>query len=126
MKLSDTIKRHEGFKGKPYKCTAGIWTFGYGFTSISRDEAQAVLDIKISKLETVLHGRINTLSKPRQEVLINMAFNLGINGLYNFKRMWAAIDNEDYNLASLEMLNSKWASQVWSRAKYLAETMRAG
>jgi len=62
----------------------------------------------------------------RREVLINMRFNLGMSRLMGFVKMWQAIDDENWEAASKEMLDSLWAKQVGSRATELAEQMRTG
>ena len=62
----------------------------------------------------------------RADVLVNMAFNVGVAGLLKFRKTLEAICNDDYDTAAGEMLNSKWASQVKSRAVYLARQMRTG
>ena len=49
-----------------------------------------------------------SLDDVRQNVLIEMAFNLGINGLLNFKSMIKYLENGDFENASIEMLDSKW------------------
>ncbi len=124
--LIEQIKKHEGFREKPYLCSAKTWTFGYGFTFLTEDEADIVLRIKLHKLRGELHQRIGRLSPSRQGVLLNMAFNLGVHGLLSFKKMWAAIDRNDYDWAAVEMLNSRWAEQVGRRAVELAKIMREG
>ena len=53
-----------------------------------------------------------------------MAFNLGITKLKKFKLMLSAINAEDYITASEEGLNSKWAKQVYNRAKRLMNRLR--
>ena len=55
-----------------------------------------------------------------------MAFNLGITKLRQFKMMWAAIEDNDFEAASQEMLNSKWARDVGKRSLELSEQMRTG
>ena len=55
-----------------------------------------------------------------------LAFNLGISGLLKFKKMLAALLQLDYSMAASEMLDSKWAEQVGSRADDLAKQMRTG
>ena len=40
--------------------------------------------------------------------------------------MWAAIEDEDYHNAAKEMLDSRWANQVKSRATKLAHAMHTG
>ena len=53
-----------------------------------------------------------------------MAFNMGTNGLLKFKKTLALIESGDYQTASAEMLNSRWAKQVGSRAEKLSERMK--
>jgi lysozyme len=55
-----------------------------------------------------------------------MAFNMGVPRLCKFKKMWAAIHNEDFTVASKEMLDSRWANQVKSRSTKLAHAMYSG
>ena len=55
-----------------------------------------------------------------------MAFNLGIPRLCKFVKMWNAIESKDYKLASVEMLSSRWAEQVKTRAQILSRAMKDG
>ncbi len=61
-----------------------------------------------------------------KNALMNMCFNLGINRLLGFKRMIAALEDNDYTKAAFEALNSKWANQVGDRAKDVALMIRQG
>ncbi len=127
-----------------------IWTkkgFNYGYTEeecgkltigigrnledrgITKDEALYMLENDIKYVKDELAKRIsffNNLDNIRQEILINMAFNLGIKGLLGFKKMLKALEEKDFTKASEEMLNSKWAEQVKNRAKELAYAMKYG
>ena len=53
-----------------------------------------------------------------------MAFNLGLTRLVKFKKMFAALNKGDYKLASEEGLDSRWAKQVYNRAKRLMNRLR--
>jgi len=64
-----------------------------------------------------------TLPDSVKLVLLDMSFNLGINGLLNFKNTIALIKNGNYKHASKEMLNSKWAKQVGYRAIDLSKML---
>jgi len=55
-----------------------------------------------------------------------MAFNLGVPRLLKFKKTIAAIQREDWEEAAEQMLMSKWAIQVGSRAYRLADIMLTG
>ena len=58
-------------------------------------------------------------------VLIEMVFQLGIGGVSKFKNMWKALGKGDYQTASEEMLDSRWAKQTPSRAEGLSEIMKS-
>lgn len=77
-----------------------------------------------------LRGRVDffdSLDDVRQEILVEMAFNLGSYGLVNgFLRMMAAIRRRDYVGAAVEMESSLWAGQVGSRATELVSAMKSG
>lgn len=127
------IKKHEGFKSKPYKDTVGKLTIGYGRNlddvGISEVEAGYLMVSDISRVMTELSNNLSfwkALDLTRQDVLIDMCYNIGFNKLLEFKKMIAALEAGDYTKASAEMLNSKWAAQVGSRATELAQMMFDG
>ncbi|MCK5601839.1 lysozyme [Candidatus Pacearchaeota archaeon] len=131
--LEQQLVRHEGYRQFPYKCSAGKNTVAIGRNlddrGISRDEAMYMLhnDIVICKQElNLLYPMVNRLSEARYNVLINMCFNLGIVRLGQFKKMRAALEVGDFDEASRQMLDSKWARQVGRRAVELAEIMNEG
>jgi len=66
------------------------------------------------------------LDSVRQEVLVNMMFNLGFPTLARFKLMLDAVNNKDWHEASKQMLSSRWASQVGYRATELSSAMLTG
>jgi lysozyme len=131
--LRQSLMHHEGLRFKPYHCTAGKVTIGYGRNlddvGITITEAEAMLeadiDRSVDELDRVKPGW-REHSDNRQNVLIEMMFNLGAPRLMGFRKMWAAIDARDYTKAAIEMLDSRWAKQVGKRAETLANQMRAG
>jgi lysozyme len=66
------------------------------------------------------------LDDTRQNVLCNMVFNLGIQGLLQFRNTLKFIECGSYGMAADGMLASLWARQVGDRAKRLAKQMRDG
>lgn len=131
--LIEMLKRHEGFRQFPYKCPAGKLTIGYGTNlenrGVSEEEAEYLLLNDLERLTKILRERIpswHKLSIVRRDVLVDMAYNLGINGLFSFKKMFMYLGMDDYNKAGDEMMHSKWAMQVGKRALELAELMRRG
>ena len=137
-KLMDRIKeqliRHEGLRLKPYRCTAGKLTIGIGRNlddcGISQSEAYIMLINDIMNCEKQLQAKIpdiyNGLDEVRKSVLLNMCFNLGINGLLGFKNTLEFIKAGDWERAANNMLVSRWAKQVGRRAIELSELMRKG
>lgn len=92
-------------------------------------EAEYLLSNDLDRVWHQVESRVSYfagMSEVRQAVLVNMAFNLGVNGLLKFSKMFGAIEREDYLAASVEMLHSLWARQVPNRAERLAEMMRTG
>lgn len=126
------IKEHEGLRLKPYECTAGKLTIGYGRNlddnGISEVEANALLDNDINSVCIRLESQDfwTGLCAARQAVLIDMCFNLGWPRLSGFRKMLAALRVADYQAAAREMLDSQWAKQVGGRATKLAKIMRTG
>ena len=57
-------------------------------------------------------------------ITYHMAYQMGLEGVLNFKKMWAAIEVDDYVTAAAEMINSRWAMQTPARANRLADRMR--
>lgn len=126
MPLLEQLIKHEGFSAYPYLCPAGKTTIGYGFNieaGITERLAKIILQEQIRETAETLKNKYSwwsSLSHVRQDVLINMAFNLGIHGLDKFKRMLYAISINNHPDVVKEMLSSKWASQVKERAQELA------
>ena len=129
QQLCDQLIRHEGLKLHPYLCPAGKLTIGVGRNlsdnGISEAEARVLLanDIAVSEAELCQYPFWRDLSAARKMALIDMHFNLGLGRFKKFKRMLAAIQAGDYELAAREMLDSKWARQVGKRAVTLADMM---
>jgi lysozyme len=133
MTLVERLIKHEGLRLKPYTCPAGKLTIGVGRNledrGITEEEAMMMLqnDIIACRKECysnfIWYGEMDEL---RQEVILEMCFNLGITRLKGFKKMLKACELKNYTLASQEMLTSLWARQVGNRAKNLAKIMEKG
>lgn len=126
-------KRFEGLRLFPYKCPAGKLTIGYGHNiednGITEEIAVKLLDTDLKNAEKEISAkfpRYNRLNEARQFVLADMTFNMGVNRLLTFKKMFSALSKGEYPTAAKEMLDSKWARQVGNRAKILSEIMKSG
>lgn len=131
-KLIRQLTLHEGLRLKPYHCTAGKLSIGIGRNlddvGISKDEAEYLLKNDINKIlrsaQTLPFW--DKLSDNRKLVVLDMAFNLGWDGLMAFKNTLKAMGEGRYHDAANGMLASKWASQVNGRAVTLAQMMEKG
>ena len=135
-RLSDRIKAAEGFRSKLYNCPAGHLTIGYGHNieehGISQHVAEVIfrgdLQISIEETEAEWVEIWPTLSDARQEVLVDMMFNMG-KPTFN-RRRWpkftAALAAHDYVEAEAQMIDSKWHRDVKTRALELERLMREG
>lgn len=142
-RLRETIKRHEGtgpvtkvggeLRFMPYRDSVGLESIGYGrnldHNGINEIEAEVMLDHDIARAVgdvRFIVGNFAALSDRRQEVVVNMLFNLGRTRFLKFKHFLLALAAEEYDKAADEMLLSKWAEQVGARATELSDWMRAG
>jgi lysozyme len=117
----------------PYRCSAGALTIGYGHnldaSGIKPRFAEYLLDDDIDeviKALVIALPWIEALDPVRQAALVNMAFNLGVPRLLKFELMLAALRVKDYELASVQALESTWAEQVKGRALRLADQLLRG
>ena len=101
------------------------------FTNDGITEADAMYlaenDVQIVEEELLrAHPCVEELDAVRQLVLVDMAFNMGVPRLCKFKKMWNAVHEKKFDIASKEMLDSRWANQVKSRSVKLANAMHNG
>ena len=143
QQLVEQLKVEEGFMSEPYLCTAGHKTIGYGRNldahpdfegetipeKCSMELASRILEHDVIAAEHNLAARwpyFSELDEVRQDALINMAFQLGTDGLLEFRKMLAAIQANDWQRTSTEGLNSKWAKQCPSRSRRVMKQLLTG
>ena len=131
--LKDDLILHEGYRSKPYVDTVGKITIGVGFNLDDNGLPSKIIEelLDMTMKEAIENAQsfirnFDDLSDNRKAVLANMAFNLGLNRFRGFKRLRAAVETSQFDLAAMEMLNSHWAKQVGQRATYLADKMKQG
>ena len=132
------IDREESCRLTAYLDTKGIPTIGWGRAdpgvhlgmTCTQGEADAWRDAKIQSLiASMAHGLPywDALSAPRQAVLIEMAYQMGVGGMMAFHTMLARLHDGDWSGAAAAMLDSKWARiDSPARARREAEQMRTG
>jgi len=135
--LMNRIKKHEGFVNKIYKDSLGKATIGFGHLVTKYDKFEENKEYSKDELEYVFKDDFNNalahanslmdglnLHQETKNVIVEMVFQLGVGGVGKFKNMWEALRHQDYNKASKEMLDSRWAKQTPGRAEELSAIVR--
>ena len=136
MDLKTQLLREEGAESCAYQDSLGFWTIGVGRLidsrkggGLSNDEIDMLLENDIKKITEQIHKFlpwVSKLNEPRQAVMLQMAFQMGIRGLLGFKRTLGSIEDGQFAEAADEMLQSEWAKQTPERANRLAQQMETG
>lgn len=153
-RIREYIVSNEGRRSRAYCDTLGLPTIGVGF-NLRRSDAprriealglnfsqvaagtQSLTDDQIDGLfdddfDTALAGAMDLvpcfeiLSPGRQDVLVDMAFNVGIAGLSRFSRFLSALNASDWETAEAEIVNSLYFRQVGDRGKRNAAAVGRG
>ena len=114
--LVESVKANEGFRSKSYLCSNDVLTIGYGFAvkdlELDEDICDMILERKLERLIEDVNNKWNwvaDLPDKAKHVLYEMVYQIGLKGVSNFKLTLKHLENHDFMLASIEMLNSKWA-----------------
>lgn len=109
------------------KLTGGI---GWNFTDkgIPDQVVEILFDIAYGEAVNGANSLpvYNKLNLARKTVLIDMVFNMGVQKVLGFRRMFDRLKVGDFAGAAAEMLDSKWANDVGIRAVELAGIMKDG
>jgi|TARA_R100000084_G_scaffold30567_1_gene11158 lysozyme len=134
MTVKERIKEHEGFRDTVYLDSLGKRTVGYGHLCVEdhwedgkkydKEYLDEIFDKDFQNAADQCEDLCNDyeleLPETITDVLIEMIFQLGIGNVMKFKKMIAALQEQDFETASLEMLDSRWATQTPSRAEKLS------
>ena len=138
-RLLESVKKHEGYRNKVYLDTLGKRTVGVGHLCVEdfweddkEYEEKFLMTILEHDLQTAIKGANDLMAEhdcmdineKAHEILIEMVFQLGKNGVSKFRNMWKALAEKNYIGASYEMLDSRWSKQTPNRAKAMAKTMK--
>jgi lysozyme len=133
QKLRAMLVEHEKYVQFPYSDITGHLTIGIGRNltdrGISNIEAFYLLDDDIAYFSGKLLQYLKCyshLNEARQIAVVDMCFNLGIQGFLNFRETISALEVHDYDRAADEILNSKAAQQAPSRYADIANIVRTG
>lgn len=130
--MVEQLGKDEGFRKNLYLCSAGKQTIGFGRNledrGVTREEATYLLnnDIELAIKDAEKFTWFEDLNQARKAVVVNMIFNIGLPTFKKFKNTIRLIKAGDYDEASVEMLDSRWARQVGSRARRLSREMKKG
>jgi len=125
------IRNHDG-DHMPYEDTRGVQTIGYGHrvdNGITEAAARVILEADIATAERnvpVLFPAAHLLDAVRQEVIVQMMFQLGLRGFGKFVQFRAAVLAQDWERAADEILDSDAARESGRRWRVLARWMRDG
>lgn len=137
QELTRQLKADEGVKSCAYTDTLGYLTIGVGRLIDARKPGSGLRPSEIDMLlQNDIDDRIEALTRrlpwfqnlddARKGVLLNMSFQMGVDGLLTFKNTLRMVEDGDYMGAARNMLLSKWATQTPARANRMAEQMRTG
>ncbi len=132
-RLFESVKKHEGFVPSVYKDIYGFDTFGYGTCvkdlELTEDMAAVIMEMALLKIAVNCFSRYSWLSTcPTviQEVVVEMCYQMGIEGFSQFRKMIGHLEEGSWKKAAKEGLNSKWARQDSpDRAKELMDRIRS-
>jgi len=139
-KLMKELIMDEGYKYEIYLDHLGYPTLGVGHLITEKDEEhgkEVGTVVHDERITECLNNDIDTvcleldtyepwwrgLDDNRQRILANMCFNLGYPRLKGFKKLLHALQLKKFEEAAIEMMDSKWATQVGDRAKRLRDRM---
>tara|TARA_R110001632_G_scaffold205662_1_gene329483 strand:+ start:1537 stop:1956 length:420 start_codon:yes stop_codon:yes gene_type:complete len=134
--IIEMLRKHESVETHAYKCSANKTTIGVGRNidknggiGLSQMEIDYLLANDIKRVEAELSQAFNwydDLNDARKDAMMDICFNLGLPRLMLFKKSLAAMSNRHYEIAAIELLDSRWARQVGQRAITISEIIRTG
>lgn len=135
--LARQLRGDEDVRPQVYKDSLGFFTIGIGRlvddrkpgSGLRPSEMDFMLANDIEDRTAALTKRLPwlyLLDDARKGALLNMSFQLGIEGLLGFKNTLELVRKGQFAEASKNMLLSLWAQQTPNRAKRMAEQMKTG
>ena len=134
--LTKQLRRDEGEVLHVYPDHLGFWTIGVGRLidkrkggGITAEESAYLLNNDIDRKDADLRRRapwVSKLDDARYGVLLNMAFQMGVDGLLKFVNTLKMVEAGHYDAAGEGMRNSLWYKQTPERAERLIKQMKTG
>ena len=136
LQMRADIKSDEGVVLHAYQDTLGYWTIGSGILidqrrggGISEHENDFLVDTRLQRLLGDMDNKMPWLllkSDGVQRALTNVAWQLGLAGLLEFKDMLSKVQSGDYSGAASALLDSLYAKQTPERAQRIASLLKNG
>lgn len=140
QRLTDMIVAHEGCELHPYKDSKGIMTIGVGRNlddrGITEEEAKVLLLNDIAIVDQELKDNFNWyngLSEARKAAMIDLAFNMGLPTLKQFRKTLSFLELGLYDEAGDELLvgsgpdgKSRYYADVGKRAETISGMIKTG
>lgn len=130
-RMRDKIATEEGFNERA-KRIDGKLLIGYGFDIEAIDIPVEVADYWLSLIIDKLRDALSTqswfsnLDESRSIAIVDMAHQMGIDEVLALEYMVLAIEWKNWEEASRQLLDSKYAQQTPARASRNAEILRTG
>ena len=128
--VAGSLEQQEGFKAFPYHDTRGVPTIGYGTSlanGITEAEGALLLRERLGAARDQLAASwppYRAMPADVRAALLDMAYQLGVHGVLEFRVMLEALDAGDYQAAAHAALNSAWARETPARAESVAQVFR--
>ena len=125
------LKQEEGFRAHAYRDTQGVLTIGFG-TNLDQGITIREADLLLWNRAEIKEGALSREWVPYRAQplavrveLLDMAYQLGVEGLLRFELMLGALARGDYETAAREALNSVLDHETPSRVERVASVFRA-
>lgn len=120
--LKEAIKKEEGLRLEIYRDSLGNPTVGYGHllrigSIIPESVADALFEFDFNRAVNDYGSLKLDLDPVRRGVIIDMIFQMGIGGVYRFKKMLQHLRNRNWIQAAYELMDSEYARQTPARAQ---------
>ena len=129
--LTARLAAEEGFRPLPYRDTRGVLTVAYGRSlavPFTHAEGRYLLGSALDRNAASFVKRwppFADMPLAVREALLDMAYQLGPEGVLGFHEMLGALARRDWDSAAREALSSKWAAETPARAERVAAVLRS-